>query len=103
MIQNIPLTVSDMVKSVMDIAGVRVVCPFISDVYHIAEMLLKQSDIKEIKIKDYIKNPKSNGYRSLHLIVMVSVYFSEHKCEVPVAAADDCYGILGKSGTSAAL
>lgn len=82
--QNIPLTVSDMVKNIMDIAGVRVVCPFISDVYHIAEMLLKQSDIKEVKIKDYIKNPKPNGYRSLHLIVMVSVYFSEHKCEVPV-------------------
>ncbi|MGI6010877.1 MAG: GTP pyrophosphokinase [Ruminococcus sp.] len=82
--QKIPLTVSGMVKNIMDIAGVRVVCPFISDVYHIAGLLLKQSDIEKIKIKDYIKSPKSNGYRSLHLSVMITVYFSDHKCAVPV-------------------
>lgn len=82
--QDVPLTVSGMVKHIMDIAGVRVVCPFISDVYHMAGLLLKQEDIRKIRIKDYIRNPKPNGYRSLHLIVMVTVYFSDHKCEVPV-------------------
>ena len=75
--RGFPLTVSSMVKNIMDIAGIRVVCPFISDVYYIAEFLLNQ-------IKDYIKDPKENGYRSLHLIVMVTVYFSDHKCNVPV-------------------
>lgn len=82
--RGFPLTVSSMVKNIMDVAGIRVVCPFISDVYYIAEFLLKQEDIHEIQIKDYIKNPKENGYRSLHLIVMVTVYFSDHKCNVPV-------------------
>ena len=77
--RGIPLTVSGMVQNIMDIAGVRVVCPFISDVYHIAGLLLKQSDIKKVRIKDYIKNPKDNGYRSLHLIVMVTVWFSSRK------------------------
>ena len=79
--RGFPLTVSSMVKNIMDIAGIRVVCPFISDVYYIAEFLLNQ---EEIQIKDYIKDPKENGYRSLHLIVMVTVYFSDHKCNVPV-------------------
>lgn len=82
--RGVPLTVSSMVKNIMDIAGIRVVCPFISDVYYIADFLLRQEDIETIQIKDYIKNPKENGYRSLHLIVMVTVYFSDHKCDVPV-------------------
>ena len=82
--RGFPLTVSSMVKNIMDIAGIRVVCPFISDVYYIAEFLLNQEDIQEIQIKDYIKDPKENGYRSLHLIVMVTVYFSDHKCNVQV-------------------
>ena len=72
--RGFPLTVSSMVKNIMDI----------SDVYYIAEFLLNQEDIQEIQIKDYIKDPKENGYRSLHLIVMVTVYFSDHKCNVPV-------------------
>lgn len=63
--RGFPLTVSSMVKNIMDIAGIRVVCPFISDVYYIAEFLLNQEDIQEIQIKDYIKDPKENGYRSL--------------------------------------
>lgn len=80
----LPLTVSSMIKNIMDIAGVRVVCPFISDVYYIAEFLREQEDIEIIQIKDYIESPKANGYRSLHLIVMVTVHFSDHKCNVPV-------------------
>lgn len=82
--KGIPLTMNYMVKNLHDIAGVRVICPFISDVYNVANMLVNQGDVVVMKIKDYIKNPKPNGYRSLHMIVMVDVYFSDHKSQVPV-------------------
>ena len=72
--KGIPLTMNYMVKNLHDIAGVRVICPFISDVYNVANMLVNQGDVVVMKIKDYIKNPKPNGYRSLHMIVMVDVY-----------------------------
>lgn len=62
-----------------DIAGIRVICAFIDDVYKIREMLIKQDDIKLISEKDYIKNPKENGYRSYHLIIEVPVFFSDKK------------------------
>lgn len=64
-------------ESLNDIAGIRVVCSFIEDIYHIADMLKKQSDITVIKEKDYIKNPKPNGYRSLHLVLEIPVFFSK--------------------------
>lgn len=82
--KGLPFTVSSMVNNIRDIAGVRIICPFISDVYHIAGLLLRQDDIDQIEIKDYIKQPKENGYRSLHLIVMADVYFSEQRRKVPV-------------------
>lgn len=63
--------------NIRDIAGVRIVCSFISDIYHISEMLQNQSDLEVIEAKDYIKNPKANGYKSLHLIVRVPVFMSE--------------------------
>ncbi len=59
-----------------DIAGIRVICSYVDDIYSIAEALIRQSDIELIEKKDYISNPKPNGYRSLHLIVSVPVYFS---------------------------
>lgn len=64
-------------ENLNDIAGIRVVCSFIEDIYHIADMLKKQNDIKLIKEKDYIKNPKPNGYRSLHLVLEIPVFFSK--------------------------
>lgn len=64
-------------ESLNDIAGIRVVCSFIDDIYHIADMLKKQNDITVIKEKDYIKNPKPNGYRSLHLVLEIPVFFSK--------------------------
>lgn len=82
--KGLPLTMNYMVKNLHDIAGVRVICPFISDVYHVANMLVNQGDVTVLEIKDYIKKPKKNGYRSLHIIVMVDVYFSDHKSSVPV-------------------
>lgn len=60
-----------------DIAGIRIVCSFTSDIYVLLELLKKQSDITILEIKDYIKNPKPNGYRSLHLIIAIPVYLSK--------------------------
>lgn len=82
--KNIPLTVNSMMREIKDIAGVRVICPFISDVYQVANMLVNQQDVELITVKDYIKKPKENGYRSLHMIIMVDVYFSDHKDRVPI-------------------
>ena len=66
-------------NDIFDIAGVRVVCSFPEDVYEIAEAFLKQDDIRLIEIKDYIKNPKPNGYRSLHMIVEIPIFLSDEK------------------------
>ena len=82
--KGIPLTINAMKREIKDIAGVRVVCPFISDVYQVANMLVNQADVEIVTIKDYIKKPKENGYRSLHMIVLVDVYFSDHKDKVPI-------------------
>ena len=62
-----------------DVAGIRVICSFLDDIYYIAHMLSAQDDINVIQIKDYIKKPKANGYRSYHMIVEVPVFFSDHK------------------------
>lgn len=69
---------------IYDIAGVRVICPYVKDIYHLSDLLLKQDDITLITVKDYIKNPKPNGYRSFHLVVSVPVFLSESKRHVPV-------------------
>lgn len=69
---------------VSDIAGVRVVCSYIDDIYMLADALLKQDDITLIARKDYIANPKDNGYRSLHLIVTVPVFFADQKRDMKV-------------------
>ena len=82
--KNIPITAESILDHLHDIAGVRVVCHYIEDIYAVAKFLSLHDDIKLIKQKDYIKNPKSNGYRSLHLIVSVPVYLSTGKKIVPV-------------------
>ena len=79
-----PFTFSALTENVRDIAGVRVICPFIEDVYYVARMLVRQPDIEIIEVKDYIRNPKENGYRSLHLIVKNNVTFSSVSKEVTV-------------------
>lgn len=71
-------------EHIMDIAGIRVVCNFIDDVYRIADMLMSQEDIRLITKKDYIENPKPNGYRSLHLVIAVPVYLMNGCQHVPV-------------------
>lgn len=77
-------TIQNMVEHVNDIAGIRVICSFASDIYQIAEMLSKQSDIKVISIKDYITNPKPSGYRSYHMLVTVPVYLSDRIVDTKV-------------------
>lgn len=73
------ISVESIEENLNDVAGVRVICAFVDDIYQVADMLTSQDDIKLITKKDYIKKPKSNGYRSLHLIVEVPVFFSEQK------------------------
>lgn len=75
--RNIPLTKTDIEENIFDIAGVRVICPFVDDVYRLIDSLKKQYDLQIFEEKDYIKNPKSNGYRSYHLIVNVPVFLYE--------------------------
>ena len=67
-------------EHIFDIAGIRVVCNFLDDVYTVADMLTSQSDVRVVQEKDYIKNPKENGYRSLHLVIAVPVYLLD-RCE----------------------
>ena len=76
--KGLDMSVDSAKKNLNDIAGIRVICSFVGDIYDIAEMLKRQDDIKLIEEKDYIKNPKSNGYRSLHLVVEVPIFFSDH-------------------------
>ena len=82
--KNIPLTPESARKNLLDIAGIRVTCCYISDIYAIVEMLCRRDDFTVIKQKDYIKNPKPSGYRSYHLIVNVPVYLSTKKRYAPV-------------------
>lgn len=72
-------TAENIQEHLNDVAGIRVVCAFIDDIYTIAELLSSQDDITVIQIKDYIKNPKPNGYRSYHMIVEIPVFFSKGK------------------------
>jgi putative GTP pyrophosphokinase len=79
-----PMTLDAVRDRVRDIAGVRVVCSFVSDVYTVAEMLTRQQDVTLLQTKDYIAEPKSTGYRSLHLIVEIPVFLSDRVVAVPV-------------------
>lgn len=77
--KNLSFTIDDIENNINDVAGIRVICPFPEDVYTLANALLKQDDIETVKIKDYIKNPKENGYRSLHIIVAIPIFLAKEK------------------------
>ncbi|MEU4428709.1 GTP pyrophosphokinase family protein [Actinoplanes sp. NPDC024001] len=81
---NCPLTFDDLRARIRDIAGIRIVCSFVSDVYTVADMLTRQPDVNLVVRKDYIAEPKVNGYRSLHLIVEIPVFMSDRVVAVPV-------------------
>ncbi len=77
-------TIDNMIKYVNDIAGIRIICSFTSDIYRLAEMIGTQKDIRVISVKDYIKNPKPRGYKSYHMIISLPIYLSEEKVDVKV-------------------
>ena len=82
--KNIPYSFDNVMANINDIAGIRVICSFTSDIYKIAKMLASQNDMNVLEIKDYIKNPKPSGYRSLHMLVEVPVFFSERMMNLRV-------------------
>ena len=82
--KDIPLTLSSIEENIHDIAGVRVICSFLDDIYMLADCLLSQDDITLLEKKDYIKNPKPGGYRSLHLIVSVPIFLQDGKRNMTV-------------------
>ncbi|MDE5589367.1 MAG: GTP pyrophosphokinase family protein [Acetatifactor sp.] len=77
-------TIDNMVKYINDIAGIRIICSFTSDIYRIADMIAEQRDIKVIAVKDYITFPKASGYKSYHMIVTVPVYLSDRTVDTTV-------------------
>lgn len=77
--RSLPLTIESIEENLNDVAGVRVICGFPGDIYRLADAFLRQDDVTLIEKKDYIDNPKRNGYRSLHLIVSVPIYLHDEK------------------------
>lgn len=75
--RGFPISLQSIMDNLNDIGGIRVICPFIQDIYTVADMLMRQSDLTLIEKKNYIANPKPNGYRSLHLILEVPIFLSE--------------------------
>ena len=82
--RNLPVNLDSMINHLDDVAGIRVICSFVDDIYNVARMLVSQDDIRVIAVKDYIEHPKPNGYRSYHLIVEVPVFFSDRKKDMRV-------------------
>ncbi len=82
--RGLPFDLALLGENIKDVAGVRVVCSYIDDIYRVADSLIQQDDITLLEKKDYIKSPKSNGYRSLHLIVQVPVFFASSRVDMTV-------------------
>ena len=78
------ISIASAVTNLTDIAGVRVICSYIQDIYTVADLLTSQDDVKVLRVRDYIKNPKPNGYRSLHLVLEIPVFLSEGRVLVEV-------------------
>ncbi len=77
-------SLSEIREKILDIAGIRIICSFISDIYRIKDMLIRQRDLKVLAIKDYIEHPKPNGYMSLHMLVEIPVFMSDREENVCV-------------------
>lgn len=82
--KGIEPSIENIMLNLSDVAGIRVICPFIDDIYKVVAMLAKQDDVTVIAVKDYIKHPKENGYRSYHMIVEIPVFFSDQKQPIRV-------------------
>lgn len=97
--KEILLSIDAIEKNIRDIAGIRVICSFQEDIYTLANCLLEQDDVNLIQMKDYIKNPKPNGYRSLHMIIEVPIFLQKEKRYMKVEVqlrtiAMDCWASL---------
>lgn len=82
--RHLPISLASIEHNIFDIAGVRIICSFTEDVYYLADCFCSQSDIEVLEREDYIQSPKPNGYRSLHMIVKVPVFFANETIHVPV-------------------
>ena len=82
--KQIPFSLESIEENINDIAGVRLICSFTSDIYRLAEMIGNQSDLKVLSIKDYIKNPKESGYKSYHMLVSVPIFLSDSVVDTKV-------------------
>ena len=82
--KSVPFSMENLEQQIQDLAGIRVICSYVDDIYALANALTSQDDITLLEEKDYIRNPKPNGYRSLHLIVSVPVFFSQQKRQIKV-------------------
>ena len=82
--KNVELNIESAVANLTDIAGIRVICSYVQDVYTVANLLTSQDDVHLARVRDYIQTPKENGYRSLHLVVEVPVFLAEGRVMVPV-------------------
>ena len=78
------VTIQNMVERLNDIAGIRIICSYTQDIYQIADMIGRQSDVTILHVKDYIKNPKPNGYKSYHMVVTIPIYLSQGPAETKV-------------------
>ena len=82
--KGLPVCMEAAVQHLTDIAGIRVICSYIDDIYMIADLLTRQDDVRVVKRRDYIQHPKENGYRSLHLVLEIPVFLQEGKTFIPV-------------------
>lgn len=82
--KGLEVSIDSITENITDIAGIRVICNYIDDIYRVAEMLTAQDDVTVLQMRDYIKNPKPSGYKSLHLIVEVPVFLSTGPVRMPV-------------------
>lgn len=78
------VTIENMIEKLNDIAGIRIICSFTSDIYMIADMISRQSDVTVLFVKDYIKNPKPNGYKSYHMVVTIPIYLTDGPVDTKV-------------------
>lgn len=82
--KGLPVTLESVSANITDIAGIRVICNYIDDIYRVAELLTSQDDVTLVRVRDYIKNPKPSGYKSLHLIVEIPIFLSTGATPIPV-------------------
>lgn len=82
--RNLDISIETIMEEIHDVAGIRVICSFVDDIYKVADMLSAQDDVTVLQVKDYIKNPKENGYRSYHMIIEIPVFFSNVKQSIKV-------------------